>query len=60
MELKIMWKLDPAAMQLWNELLEFQGPDRQLLTLAAYKRDSSIAMLTANGMTGPEIGAALG
>ena len=55
-----MWKLDPAAMQLWNELLEFQGPDRQLLTLAAYKRDSSIAMLTANGMTGPEIGAALG
>lgn len=59
-ELEITWELDRVAMQLWNESLEFKDLARQLLTLAAYKRDSSIAMLTADGMTGPEIGAALG
>ncbi|MEO3939768.1 hypothetical protein V3C41_01640 [Paenarthrobacter nicotinovorans] len=59
-ELDINFDLDPAAMQLWKESLEFKDLARQLLELAAHKRDTSLAMLTDQGMTGPEIGAALG
>ena len=37
-ELVLSWDLDPAAMQLWSESLEFKDLARQLLTLAAHKR----------------------
>lgn len=59
-ELALTWDLDPAALQLWTESLEFKDLARQLLTLAAHKRDTALAILTDSGMTGPEIGAPLG
>lgn len=59
-EFTLTWDLDPAALQMWTESLEFKDLARQLLTLAAHKRDTALAMLTDSGMTGPEIGAALG
>lgn len=59
-EFTITWDLDPAAMQLWTESLEFKDLAQQLLVLAAHKADTSLAMLRDQGMTLPEIGAALG